>query len=97
MLVEALRARLPALARALPLTRVVLFGSYARGRHTAASDVDLLVVYADPPRADAYAVVRKALGLPRLEPHVYSEAEYRAVQATVDRMTRGGVTLLGDP
>lgn len=40
-------------------------------------------------------MVRQTLALPRLEPHVYSEAEYRAVQATVDRMTRGGVTLLG--
>lgn len=73
----------------------MLFGLYARGRHTAASNVDLLVVYADPPRAEAYAVVRQTLALPRLEPHVYSEAEYRAAQGTVDRMARGGVLLLG--
>lgn len=33
------------LKRELPLLLVVLFGSYAKGNYTVASDVDLLVVY----------------------------------------------------
>ncbi len=33
------------LKRELPLSLVVLFGSYATGNYTLASDVDLLVVY----------------------------------------------------
>lgn len=92
-LVRALQARLDRLGAALPLVRVVLFGSWARGTHTVASDVDLLVVYRGTPRPDAFALVKRALGLPRLEPHLYSEEEYTAARPTVDRMTRGGVTL----
>ena len=92
-LIERLRASMEALRARLPVRRVVLFGSWARGRATAASDVDLLVVYADPPRADAYAVVKRTLGIPRLEPHVYAESEYTQVQDVVERMTRDGVEI----
>ena len=35
---------LHALGRARPVQRVVLFGSYARGEATAASDIDVIVV-----------------------------------------------------
>jgi hypothetical protein len=28
-------------------------------------------------------------------PHLYTEEEYEVVRSTVDRMARGGVTLLG--
>ncbi len=94
-LIRTLRARLDRLAARLPLVRVVLFGSCARGTHTVASDVDLLVVYRGHPRSDAYGVVKRALGIPRLEPHIYTEAEYAAARETVDRMTRDGITLLG--
>ena len=93
-LVELLRRRMPVLQRALPVTRVVLFGSYATGRHTVASDVDLLVVYADPPRDDAFRLVRQHLHIRRLEPHLYTDTEYAAVKPTVDRMVRDGVELL---
>jgi predicted nucleotidyltransferase len=48
----------------------VLFGSYARSRQTVASDIDVLVVYAGAVRGDAYGLVRRALDLWRLEPHV---------------------------
>ena len=44
-LLDLLRKRISALEGKLPLKRVVLFGSYAKGRQTVASDVDLLVVY----------------------------------------------------
>ncbi len=92
-LIERLRASISDLRARLPVRRVVLFGSWAQGRATAASDVDLLVVYADPPRADAYAIVKCTLGIPRLEPHVYAESEYAQVRDVVDRMTRDGVEM----
>ncbi len=56
----------------LPLDRVILFGSYARGNYTAASDIDLLVICQGLRRSNAFATVKKTLGLLRLEPHVYS-------------------------
>lgn len=92
-LVALLRQNLPALGAALPLKRVVLFGSWATGRATAFSDIDLLVVYADPPRGDAYMVVQRAISVRGLEPHVYSEAEAQKLAQTLERMTRDGVVL----
>lgn len=92
-LIRRLRERMEALNEMLPLVRVVLFGSYARGNYTVASDVDLLVVYRGPAREDAFARVKKTLGIPSLEPHVYSEDEYRQASHRIARMTEGGIVL----
>jgi len=93
-LVALLRERLPALATVLPLKRVVLFGSWARGKATAFSDIDLLVIYADPPREDAYMLVRRVLSLRGLEPHVYAEQQAEQVKETLTRMTEDGIGLV---
>lgn len=93
-LAALLREQLPSLAAALPVRRVVLFGSWATGRATAFSDVDLLVVYGDPPRDDAYTLVRRVLRVRGLEPHVYSEAEAARLAPAIERMTRGAIVLL---
>jgi len=74
---------------------VVVFGSHARGTYTVGSDVDLLVVYRDEPRRGAYALTKQALKIQRLEPHLYTEAEYETARATVDRMVRVGIPLVG--
>jgi predicted nucleotidyltransferase len=92
-LLVRLREGVIALCEVLPLVRVVLFGSYARGRQTVASDIDLLVVYAGAVRGDAYALVRRTLDLRRLEPHVYAEEEYTQVRETLDRMVQDGITV----
>ena len=92
-LLAMLRQRIPALQEKLPLKHVVLFGSYATGRQTVASDVDLLVVYTGEPREDAYALVKRTLNIRRLEPHVYAEAEYAQVEMTIERMIRDGVPI----
>jgi uncharacterized protein len=93
-LVRALRARIERLGGVLPLRRVVLFGSYATGRYTVASDVDLLVVYQGEPRPDAYALVKRTLNIPGLEPHLYTEAECEALASTIARMVEAGVEIL---
>lgn len=93
-LVRHLRDRVRVLAGRLPLARVVLFGSYAKDRYTAASDIDVLVVYRGRPRSEAYALVKKTLDVLSLEPHVYSEAEFDENKETLDRMTRDGISLL---
>lgn len=91
--IQKLRARVGVIQEQLPVTRVVLFGSYATGRHTAASDIDVLVVYAGAPREDAYAVVKRGFDLRGLEPHVYAASEAQAMDDTLARMTRDGVTI----
>jgi hypothetical protein len=59
-----------------------------------ASDVDVLIVYRGEPRQDAYAIAKRTLRIPRLEPHLYTEAEYAVAARVVDRMVEGGVVLL---
>ena len=92
-LLVRLREGVAALREVLPVVRVVLFGSCARGRQTVASDIDLLVVYAGAVRGDAYALVRRTLDLRRLEPHVYAEEEYAQVSETLERMIQDGITV----
>jgi len=67
---------------------VVLFGSYARGNYTVASDIDLLVVYGGEKRESAFAIIKKTVAIPGLEPHVYTEKEYHQLKDTIDRMIK---------
>ena len=60
------------LSKKLPLKCVILFGSYASGRQTAAGDVDVLIVY----KGEVYDLCWDLIGLPNLELHLYSEDEY---------------------
>jgi len=92
-LVRILSQGLRELNPKLPLVRAVLFGSYAKGGYTVGSDVDLLIIYQGDPQPSAYATVKKILNVPRLEPHLYTEDEYRKLKGTVDRMTVDGVVL----
>ena len=92
-LLGLLGERMTMLAKKLPLKRVVLFGSYAADTYTAASDIDLLVVYEGEPRAEAYALVKRTLQIPRLEPHVFAERDYEQVKMTVGRMVGQGIEL----
>jgi len=91
--VAALKGKMGELRLRLPVTLVVLFGSYAKGNYTVASDIDLLVVYAGHAREDAFGVVKTTLALQGTEPHVYSEEEHRALRPTLDRMTEGGIRI----
>lgn len=88
-----LRERLPLLDERLPLVRVVLFGSWAAGRHTPASDVDLLVIYRGEQREEAFRVVKTTLALPGLEPHVYTHHEAETMRNRLARMAAGGIVL----
>jgi predicted nucleotidyltransferase len=92
-LIQRLREELKLLEKEIPLLLVVLFGSYAKGNYTVASDVDLLVVYEGEERKDIFATVKKTVSIPRLEPHVYSESEYEELKGSVYRMIENGVVL----
>jgi len=82
-LIQTIREKLEDLNKKLPLLSVVLFGSYAKGNYTVASDMDLLVVHRGKERKDAYATIKRTLGVPRLEPHVYSDSEYEKMKKTI--------------
>ena len=92
-IIRLLKERLPRLHAVLPLVRVILFGSYAKGNFTAYSDIDLLVVDSGQPRDDAFALTKKILALRGLEPHLYTESEYHQHREVIDRMTQDGIVL----
>ena len=85
--------KLEDLQKKLPLMLVVLFGSYVTGNYTVGSDVDLLVVYKGRERKEAYAVVKRAVDVFGLEPHVYSRAQYHRMRSTIVKMIKSGVVL----
>lgn len=92
--ISRLRVGVRELRKQLPLISVVLFGSYAQGNYTVGSDIDILVVYTGPQRPDAYALVKRTLGLPKLEPHLYTQAEYEQSRKMLEKMIIGGIVLL---
>ena len=92
-LIQRLREGIEALEEELPLLLVVLFGSYAKGNYTVASDVDLLVVYKGKEREDAFKTVKKTISIHGLEPHVYCENEYEAAKGTICKMIQDGIVL----
>lgn len=92
-LIQNIRNKIEILDQKLPLNLVSLFGSYAKGNYTIASDIDLMVIYDGKPRDDAYSIVKKTILLPSLEPHVYSEGEYKEMKTTIDKMIRDGAII----
>lgn len=92
-ILDRIRSNLGFLREKLPLKLVALFGSYATMSYTVASDIDVLIVYEGDRREDAYALCKKILAVQRVEPHVYSEAEYEKAKKTIDRMLRDSIVL----
>jgi Nucleotidyltransferase domain. len=80
--------------------RVVLFGSYATGKQTAASDIDLLVVI-DTRLCDkdsAYKLIRRHLKIRMVELHVISREEYRLMGGSrwIRTIEKEGRTIISD-
>ncbi len=63
-------------SRIIPLQKVVLFGSYAKNRYTAASDIDVIAVYTGARRSDAYEALWRILHVPHLELQVFHEEDF---------------------
>jgi len=79
LLLAALRRELPYLRQKYGVTRVALYGSYARGTPTSKSDIDLLVELSRP------------LGLEFISLALYLEKRlgHRVDLATFDDLRRG--------
>jgi len=92
-IIQTINKNVEKLNRELPLLLVVLFGSYAKGNYTVASDVDLLVIYEGEEKKEAYATAKRVLNIPRLEPHVYPEYEFEEMKDVVKNMIKDGIIL----
>jgi hypothetical protein len=42
---------------------------------------------------DAYAIVKKTLEIPHLQPHVYTEQEYEEMKDIIHRMIKDGIVI----
>lgn len=80
--IERLRESARLVAEQLGLELLILFGSYADNRYTAASDVDVLVVCDDNAVDKAYEALHKTTQLANLELHVYGKNAYRRLKAS---------------
>lgn len=87
-ILDTLRDSVSDLRDQLPLRQLILFGSQASGRSTVRSDIDLLVIYDDPPRDDAFRIVKKTIPLQGLEPHLFTVNEANERSDLIERMTR---------
>ena len=93
-----LRRRILRLAGETPLRLVVLFGSYAARRYTAASDLDLLVVVdcSQAEKDQVYLKIHRQLKLPNLQLHLYTQAEYLKMKregSAFLRAVEGGIKI----
>ena len=75
----------------MDLVKVFLLGSYAKNRYTVASNIDLLVIY-EKKKKDVYAIVKKIIDLPMLQPHVYSKEEYERMEV-IKKMEKDGIII----
>ena len=92
-IIDKIKKKMNELNEKLTLFRVVLFGSYAKGNYTAASDIDLLVVYQGKPKEDPFQMVKTTIDISGLEPHIYREQEYQKSKDLLEKMEEGGVLL----
>ncbi len=90
---EAFASGLARLRQALPIKLLVLYGPYTRGDSNSSDKIDLLVVYDGPARDDACRTVHASLGIPGLDPHVYSQVEYAHARGALDAIVAKGMVL----
>lgn len=97
--VQRLRRATASLERKLPISRIILFGSYATGRHTAGSDIDILVVYKGRERKDAYKIIMSEVELPRIELRIYTEEQFDDLMANspkfAEALDKEGILIAG--
>lgn len=79
-LISLLKERVRILSEELSLDLVVLFGSYATGRFTVASDVDLFAVIRGGRKDYAYVRMYDILGVDNLQLHIYTREEYEKLK-----------------
>lgn len=96
--VDELRSARSRLKNKLPISKMILYGSYAAGRYTTGSDIDVIVTYSGKQREDAYRIVATEITLPRIEPKVYSEDEFNALIAKsrkfAETLQKEGIVIL---
>jgi len=80
--IRTLREYFSKKASKLGILEAYLFGSYARGDHTAFSDIDLLIIVEDHVDCDRlYLEFRKSIDIRGLEPQIIRLSDYLKMKA----------------
>ncbi|MGC8998538.1 MAG: nucleotidyltransferase family protein [Candidatus Bathyarchaeia archaeon] len=79
-IIQKLEENFRNLSKELPIKIVTLFGSYACGRQTAASDIDLFVVVNGKQKDEAYKRIYRSLNIEKLQLHLYTVDEYEKLR-----------------
>ena len=81
----------------LPLSRVILFGSYAKGNSHKWSDIDLCVVsskFKDPLKAMQYLwLKRKSDSFPAIEPVGFGPEDFEDEDSLIHEIKRTGIEI----
>jgi hypothetical protein len=96
-LIALLKERVSDLSKRLPIKLAILFGSYAAGRHTVASDIDLFIVVQDLDKNGLYHMIYDGLNLGNLQLHLYTLEEYNKLKGSsfVKEVEEKGVIIFG--
>ncbi len=89
-IINKLQDKIPLLKSLLSISKVILFGSYAKDKYTVASDIDVLVIYKGKVRSDAYSVVKKVFDIPQIELHLYTTKQYEKIKDTISKIIEDG-------
>ncbi len=81
-LIEYLKLKALELKEKIPLAKLILFGSYAKNRYTAASDIDVLIIYKGNRLSDDYHIIWDTLQLPEVQLHIYTLDEFEKLKSS---------------
>lgn len=76
-IIRILKKKAYILAKKMGVKKIILFGSYARNRYTAASDIDILIIYNDKERrSNLYSEIWDIIDIPEIQLHIYTLEDY---------------------
>lgn len=82
--ISRVKETVASLSERIALDEVILFGSYAKNKHTVGSDIDIFIVF-DESRStedEIYKIIMKAIKLPRVELHILSNKDYELMKSS---------------
>ncbi|MEM2122235.1 MAG: nucleotidyltransferase domain-containing protein [Candidatus Bathyarchaeia archaeon] len=82
--IEEIQRTINIFSNRLALERVIIFGSYAKGEYTVASDIDLFIVFDESKcgKDTVYKTLMKNIRLPRLELHILAKKDYEEMKGS---------------
>jgi len=91
--IDRIKKSIPELKKLIEIKRVILFGSYAKGNFTAKSDIDILIIYSEYKNENLFKEIKKTINLYNLQPHLFTEKEYKKQKEIIDRMIKDGIQI----